>query len=884
MPDGEFKWPQGSQQIPLLEGEGMGLRVDQARVPPGCQGKCHPHCKAAICPPSWRRVLASVEFTASNLAGSATLRAIVSVYAMPVLSGDSAVTLYEGEAANITVSATSGNNLAWDHSGTLPEGVSVASRDNTFTISGTPAEGTRGSYSYTFTAENYAGKAAKTVTINVVARSYEITSSDVSSAAALSGFLETLTAEQIAAIETLTLNEYVTDLSGIDALTSLTTLDLTQATGLTAIDLISNDTITTLDLAGNDSVTELNISGGAFVYVNAEGCSALSVVNAKDCANLETLLCGSCSISELYLSGCTSLKTLDFTDNAMRKFDARGFTALETLECAGQTITGQILAKSFAFRDFLNLAKVSVVEAESSNTLRASSISLTSDSDDKNVRDITGFDESGQEIDAVYDEAAGTLTFTEAPYKITYNYMTLDTLSMDVTVYGETAPALSGSRFTINATEGTAITALTITASGDNLVWTTSGSLPGGVSGAAASDAKSFTISGTPNAAGTFTYTVTASNSAGSADAVITVNVAEYVPPAEPEPEPEPVTSPDVTPEVSPDVSPDITPEASPDVPAPVSPDVPPEPESPDVPPVVSPDVPPEPESPDVPPVESPDVPPVVSPDVEPAESPDITPSPDDDNNNGGGGGDITPAPEPEQEVEAVSAEVEEPAVDIQEQSIVETIISVIRAISDAISNLINEDTEIAALPEEAAGSERTVDDLSDEDLAAIPEGQTPAVILPIITVTEGKIYVFGVSIPNLEAGAPIFWNPMAQDGAAAAGLFASVSDEDVNAYTFLTDDGEETAVVPANKHINVAAYLEPGKTYAPVITTEAATVPDNPDNPDNSGGNNGSDDNGNANENENVNVGSSGGGCSAGMNFAALALLAGMFLKRKQH
>jgi len=68
MPDGEFKWPQGSQQIPLLEGEGMGLRVDQARVPPGCQGKCHPHCKAAICPPSWRRVLASLEFTAPHLA------------------------------------------------------------------------------------------------------------------------------------------------------------------------------------------------------------------------------------------------------------------------------------------------------------------------------------------------------------------------------------------------------------------------------------------------------------------------------------------------------------------------------------------------------------------------------------------------------------------------------------------------------------------------------------------------------------------------------------------------------------------------------------------------------------------------------------------------
>ena len=68
-PDGEFKWPRGSQQIPLLEGEGMGLRVGQARVPPGCRGKRQwEHCKAAICPPSWRRVLASLEFTTPHLA------------------------------------------------------------------------------------------------------------------------------------------------------------------------------------------------------------------------------------------------------------------------------------------------------------------------------------------------------------------------------------------------------------------------------------------------------------------------------------------------------------------------------------------------------------------------------------------------------------------------------------------------------------------------------------------------------------------------------------------------------------------------------------------------------------------------------------------------
>ncbi|MBQ3447999.1 MAG: hypothetical protein IJG37_10190, partial [Synergistaceae bacterium] len=641
------------------------------------------------------------------------------------------------------------------------------------------------------------------------------------------------------------------------------------------------------------------ISGGAFMYVNAEGCSALSVVNAENCADLETLLCGSCSISELYLAGCTSLKILDFSLNAIRKFDARGFTALETLECEGQTITGQVLTKSFAFRDFLN------------------------DSDDENVNNITGFNASGQEIDAVYDEATGLLTFTQLPYRITYNYMTLDTLSMDVTVYGETAPALSGSSFTINGTVGTAISALTITASsGDNLVWTTSGSLPSGLSGAAASDGMSYTISGTPNSAGTFTYTVTASNSAGSADAVVNVNIAAapVTPEPEPEPEPEPVISPDVEPEsgdvepVSGDVEPvsgDVEP-VSGDV-EPVSGDVEPvsgdvEPVSGDVEPVsgdvepVSGDI--EPVSGDIEPVsgdiepeptpgdESEDVRPTPTPTPTPSDNsgdieseptptpsdnsgdiePEPTPTPNDDS------GDIEPEPTPtsgddEPEVEPVSAEIEKPAVDVTSRSVINTITEIFRAISQTVSNLINGGTEIAELPEEASGSERTIDDLSDEDLAAIPEGQTPAVIIPIIVVDAAKIYVFGVAIPNLQPGAPIFWNPMAQS-LTAAGIFSAADYDNTSAYTFLDDDGHETAVVPANQHINVAAYLEPGKTYAPIITTAAS-----------SSGNNGNGDNNNSEgSDETAHVGSSGGGCYSGMSLIASVIACGMFLlKRKQ-
>ena len=68
--------------------------------------------------------------------------------------------------------------------------------------------------------------------------------------------------------------------------------------------------------------------------------------------------------------------------------------------------------------------------------------------------------------------------------------------------------------------------------------------------------------------------------------------------------------------------------------------------------------------------------------------------------------------------------------------------------------------------------------------------------------------------------------------------------------YVFLDDDGNEVSTVPPNRHVNVAAYLEPGYVYSPVITTSG-------------------------NSSEIAGVGSSSGGCSTG--FSAAILLAGL-------
>ncbi|MBQ6772989.1 MAG: putative Ig domain-containing protein [Synergistaceae bacterium] len=99
-----------------------------------------------------------------------------------------------------------------------------------------------------------------------------------------------------------------------------------------------------------------------------------------------------------------------------------------------------------------------------------------------------------------------------------------------ITVSALTAPALDVTTASITANEGQEIDSLTITATaGNNLTWTTSGDLPDGLTGTAASDKMSFTISGTPSDStarmDAYTYSVTAMNTAGSASAVITITV-----------------------------------------------------------------------------------------------------------------------------------------------------------------------------------------------------------------------------------------------------------------------------------------------------------------------------------------------------------------------
>ena len=169
----------------------------------------------------------------------------------------------------------------------------------------------------------------------------------------------------------------------------------------------------------------------------------------------------------------------------------------------------------------------------------------------------------------------------------------------------------------------------------------------------------------------------------------------------------------------------------------------------------------------------------------------------------------------------------------------------ILQGISEAVSG-----TQVSALPANASGSSRTVSDLTAQERAALSASEDIALVLPEMSVDKSAIYVCGVDLSDLEAGAAIFLHMFA-DGVDAANFEAA---DYGDAYMFLDDDGTETQTVPANQHVNIAAYMEAGETYSPVITTTANIR----------------------------NPGSSGGGCTTG--FAALSLAALAIFVSKHH
>ena len=119
---------------------------------------------------------------------------------------------------------------------------------------------------------------------------------------------------------------------------------------------------------------------------------------------------------------------------------------------------------------------------------------------------------------------------------------------------------------------------------------------------------------------------------------------------------------------------------------------------------------------------------------------------------------------------------------------------------------------------------------------------------------------MFGVSLDKFAVNAPIFWHSNAVVKATGAALSAA---DDEEAAIFMNDNGDEVSTNPSNKHVNVAVYLEAGKTYYPTITTTSSG--------------------GGTDSGSELGVGSAGGGCNFGITLPVLLLGLGFVIARKK-
>ena len=142
--------------------------------------------------------------------------------------------------------------------------------------------------------------------------------------------------------------------------------------------------------------------------------------------------------------------------------------------------------------------------------------------------------------------------------------------------------------------------------------------------------------------------------------------------------------------------------------------------------------------------------------------------------------------------------------------------------------------------------------------------------VMPEMSVDEPAVYTFGVTLDNLEPGEPIYLSMTVTTVTAG---FVVATDDDYNSYTFLDDSGNVVTTVPDNQHVNVAAYMEPGKTYSPVITTDASSSSSNTGDNGNSG---------NSGNNQNP-ITSSGGGCESGFSLAGMAMLVALLASKRR-
>ena len=472
---------------------------------------------------------ASYTITASNTGGSdtATVTIVVNDVAPSSVSySPNSFTLTKGTAMTaVTPSASGGPVTSWSVSPSLPAGLSLDT--STGEISGTPSAITS-SASYTITASNTGGSDTATVTIvvNDVAPSsitYSPNSFTLTKGTAMTSVTPSTSGGPVTSWSVspslpagLSLDTSTGEISGTP-----TAITSSASYTITASNTGGSDTATVTIVVNDVAPSSISYSPNSFTLTKG---TAMTAVTPSSSGGPVT----SWSVSPSLPAGLsldTSTGEISGTPTAITSSASYTITASNTGGSDTTTVTIEVN----------DVAPSSVSYSPNSFTLTKGT-AMTAVTPSSSGGPVTSWSVSpslpaGLSLDTSTGEISGTPTAitSSASYTITAsNTGGSDTATVTIVVNDVAPSSISYSPNSFTLTKGTAMTAVTPSASGGPVTsWSVSPSLPAGLS----LDTSTGEISGTPTAiTSSASYTITASNTGGSDTATVTIVVNDVAP------------------------------------------------------------------------------------------------------------------------------------------------------------------------------------------------------------------------------------------------------------------------------------------------------------------------------------------------------------------
>ena len=297
---------------------------------------------------------------------------------------------------------------------------------------------------------------------------------------------------------------------------ALTKLDVSACTALKELD------------CSNNKLTSLNVSNCKVLEVLRCRVNDLTTLNVSSCSSLRWLVCEENKLTSLNVSGCATLSELDASDNQLSSLDLTTCVALRLLDCTNNKLASLNVSKNVALTDLMlqtnKLTALDVSNNKALNMISCGENLLTTFDVTKNAALTVLYCDSNKltTLDVSKNTALNTLY---CDHNYIANTSALEAWLAKSAIFGKVLPQYA-TITTATLAEGKVGTAYsqTLAATGTApITWKVSaGSLPAGLT----LNTSTGVISGTPTTVATTTFTVQATNAAGSVTKQLSIKVA----------------------------------------------------------------------------------------------------------------------------------------------------------------------------------------------------------------------------------------------------------------------------------------------------------------------------------------------------------------------